>query len=273
MGYAGLKDRHATTRQWFSVLRKAGGAAWAGFDCEGAEVLDIGRHSRKLNRGAHAGNRFRIALRSSDVSSCLTAIDDRLGLVSTSGVPNYFGVQRFGRDASNLDLAKRLFAGARLRRDKRSIAISAARSLLFNEILAARVKAGTWNSVLPGEIVSLDGSNSVFGVSEPDDEIERRCSEMDVHPSGSLYGTGGKEPSGDVAAIEREVVGAYRELAEGLDRLGVKRAQRPLRLRVFELGWEQVDDVLWLTFYLRKGGFATTVLDEIASIQTSPSNT
>jgi tRNA pseudouridine13 synthase len=67
-----------------------------------------------------------------------------------------------------------LFSGARLKRDKRSIAISAARSFLFNEILSARVTDGSWERVLPGEMVNLDGTGSVFHAEAVDETIERR---------------------------------------------------------------------------------------------------
>ena len=273
VGYAGLKDRHAITRQWFSVRHKGCGADWTRFECDGVNILDTSRHSRKLQRGSHAGNQFRIALRTSDGHGGEETIDERLAVISSRGVPNYFGPQRFGHEGSNLELARRLFRGERLRRDRRSIAISSARSLLFNEVLAARVADGSWNRILPGELANLDGSNSVFDVSSPDETIERRCAALDIHPSGPLYGCNGKVSTGEVAAIEKRIVDRYPDLAEGLIRARARRSQRSLRLRVGELDWEFGDGVLWLEFRLRKGGFATAVLEEVACIQDSRNST
>ena len=273
VGFSGLKDRRAVTRQWFSVLRHQSDIDWAACAPDGVRLVDVQRHTRKLRRGTHTGNHFRIALRHGDIASEEEALVDRLGRIAEAGVPNYFGPQRFGNNASNLELATDLFAGRRLRRDKRSIAISAARSFLFNEILSKRVAANNWNHIIVGELANLDGSNSVFAVPCPDETIERRCMEMDIHPSGPLYGKVGKAPSADVALIEQAVLDEHRDLAEGLVTIGVEASRRSLRLRVHDLSWCFEDGVLWLEFGLPKGGFATAVLDEIAVCQSPRSNT
>ena len=178
VGYSGRKDRHAVSTQWFSVAGR-GTVDWASYGDDGVEILEVCRHSRKLRRGTHRGNRFRIALRSPGLDAAPREIDARLRQLASGGVPNYFGTQRFGRAAANLDLARRAFAGQRLSRNRQNLAVSAARSFLFNEILSARVAGQTWNKVLSGEVANLDGSGSVFRVDEPDATIERRCNEMD----------------------------------------------------------------------------------------------
>ena len=263
VGYAGMKDRHAITRQWFSVPRK-GGADWASFAAEGVSILDVRRHQRKLRRGAHSGNTFRIALRTSQADDMRDDCDERLAGIAARGVPNYFGPQRFGHDGSNIELARRLFSGARLKRDKRSIAISAARSFLFNEILSARVADGSWDRILPGERVNLDGSGSVFRADVIDEEIERRAAEMDIHPTGTLWGQRSENLPGQIEALEHDATEAHSDLRTGLERLGAKAGHRALRLRVADLSWEFADGALWLDFQLPAGGFATTVLREIA---------
>jgi tRNA pseudouridine13 synthase len=272
VGFAGLKDRHAVTTQWFSVPRR-GEIAWTGFECEGVRLLRCDRHTRKLRRGSHRGNQFRIALRGGFGDDLRPAIERRLQDIGGNGVPNYFGVQRFGHDGSNIALAKRLFAGERLRRDKRSLAISAARSFLFNEILGVRVEAGSWNRILPGEIANLDGSGSVFAVAGVDAELERRCAELDIHPTASLYGRGVDLAGSEVARIESEVLDRNAELRVGLEQVGAKPGHRPLRQKVIDLDWEFESGTVWLSFKLPRGGFATTVLDELADVQNERSNT
>jgi len=269
VGYSGMKDRHAITRQWFSVPRRETG--WASFAAEGVTILDVRRHHRKLRRGAHAGNSFRIALRTPRATALRQAAEERLACVADCGVPNYFGPQRFGRDGGNIDLARRLFSGARLKRDKRSIAISAARSFLFNEILSARVADGGWQQVLPGEVVNLDGSGSVFRADSVDETLERRAREMDIHPTATLWGlrsdnSRSEISQGAIEALQRNATEAYADLRTGLERLGAKAGHRPLRLRVQNLSWEIETDVLWLEFRLSAGGFATSVLREIAAL-------
>ena len=267
VGYSGMKDRHAITRQWFSVPRHETG--WASFAAEGVTILYVRRHHRKLRRGAHAGNSFRIALRTPRAAALRQAAEERLARVADCGVPNYFGPQRFGRDGGNIDLARRLFSGARLKRDKRSIAISAARSFLFNEILSARVADGSWQQVLAGEVVNLDGSGSVFRADSVDETLERRAREMDIHPTATLWGlrsdnSRSEISQGAIEALQRNATEAHTDLRTGLERLGAKASQRPLRLRVQNLSWAFEDDALWLEFRLPAGGFATSVLREIA---------
>ncbi len=266
VGYAGMKDRHAITRQWFSVPSR-GGADWAAFMAEGVTILDVRRHHRKLRRGAHDNNAFRIALRAPQAAATRELADERLGLMAARGVPNYFGPQRFGHDGANLDLARRLFAGARLKRDKRSIAISAARSFLFNEILSLRVSDGSWERILPGELVNLDGSGSVFRADEIDETLERRAAELDIHPTATLWGLRSELSPGVIESLERDATEACSDLRTGLERLRVKAGHRPLRLRISDLSWEFEDDALWLEFRLASGAFATSVLREIATLQ------
>ena len=265
VGYAGLKDRHAITRQWFSVPNP-GNPDWASFAAEGVTILDVQRHQRKLRRGAHDDNTFRIALRTPQAAAMREQAGERLAVMAARGVPNYFGPQRFGRHGANLDLARRLFAGARLKRDKRSIAISAARSFLFNEMLSVRVADGSWERILPGELVNLDGSGSVFRAEAIDATIERRASELDIHPTAPLWGLRSEISPGVVGSLERDATQAYEDLRAGLERLAVKASSRPLRLRIRDLSWEFEDDAIWLEFRLPSGAFATSVLREIANL-------
>lgn len=237
VGYAGLKDRHAITKQWFSIRRPSGdGTDWSTFAAEGVEVSEQHRNHRKLKRGAHRGNTFQIALRGEDVDGLDEQLNERLLRIAEGGVPNYFGEQRFGREAGNIELGRAVLAGKRFPRNKRSIGISALRSLEFNDELSTRVVDGTWNQILVDDTANLDGSGSVFAVDELTAELEQRCNELDIHPCGTL---------------------------PALDKIGVKAAHRPLRMRVGEIGWQRKDDAIWLEFQLPKGSFATTVLREL----------
>jgi tRNA pseudouridine13 synthase len=268
VGYAGLKDRHAITRQWFSV-RRLGTVDWNEFSEDGVEILEQQRHRRKLRRGAHSSNAFKIALRSEGLDACAAEVDDRLKIIAKDGVPNYFGEQRFGRGGSNIELCKSMFAGRRLSRAKRGIALSAARSLIFNTILEQRVVQGSWNKILAGELANLDGSGSVFVVDDVDDELIRRCDEQDIHPSGSLWGDGSPRCTGVVAELEAAAADNHADIVAGLIAARMEPASRALRLLVTDLSWKIERDVLWLEFALAKGGYATVVLREVARCGTS----
>jgi len=241
VGYAGLKDRHAVTRQWFSVRRpSAEGTDWAAFKTDGVTILEQKLHRRKLKRGAHKGNTFRIAVRAGNLASIGKEIEERVETIRAEGVPNYFGEQRFGRDGGNIELGRTAIAGRRMSRTKRSIGISAVRSLEFNNELDGRVRAGTWNRILPGDVVNLNGTRSVFTTDEATSELDQRCSDMDIHPGGDL---------------------------PGIDELGVEPSTRPLRMPVQDLQWELDNDALWLEFSLGRGSYATAVLREIVQLE------
>lgn len=263
VGFAGLKDRHAVTRQAFT-LQLAGrpDPDWSTLAIEGVRVLSATRHDRKLRRGAHRGNRFRIVLR--DVRGEREAVEQRLATIAARGVPNYFGEQRFGRDGGNLALATRLFAGERMPRERRGIALSAARSELFNAVLAARVEQGDWDQALDGEVWMLDGTHAIFGPEPWNDDLARRLAALDIHPTGPLWGRGELRSSGVVAALERGAIASFGAFADGLERAGLEQERRALRLRAAGLAhaWE-AHDRLVVEFGLGAGSFATTVLREL----------
>jgi len=250
VGYSGLKDRNAVTRQWFSVPRWHS-PDWDGVSIEGATVLDVQRHSKKLRRGAHKANHFKIILRAGKTGSDL--FSEKLRVIGDQGVPNYYGEQRFGREGANVRMADDWAAGRRLPRHKRSIAISSARSFLFNEYLQDRVLDGTWNRILPGDIANLDGTGSVFNVDEVDAEIERRCDEMDLHPAAELAGEGSNV--------------AHDSWQKAFDKGRVKPGSRSLRLNVRDLRSEVGPDWFKVKFTLGRGAFATSVLREIVRYQ------
>jgi tRNA pseudouridine13 synthase len=261
VGFAGMKDRHAVTRQWFSVRRPGGTKAnWGQLDLQGVLVLDVARHNRKMRRGAHNGNRFELLIRA--ISDPDSTLEKRLKKIGELGVPNYFGEQRFGRNGSNIGLAQIFFAGRRMSREKRSIALSSARSLIFNNVLSARVSAGDWDTLTAGDVANLDGSGSVFPVPVLDDEISKRCREFDIHPSGVLWGKGAPTTGGEPRALECEIAAKEPLLMAGLER-HTDEGRRALRLVVRDLEWEIADDNLSLSCSLMRGGFATAVLREL----------
>lgn len=265
IGYAGLKDRHASTRQRFSVwLPKKVAPDIAALQDDELQVLDAHWHARKLPRGALAGNRFVLTL--NDVCGDIAAIDARLQVIAARGVPNYFGEQRFGREGDNISAALAMFAGRRVRREQRSILLSAARSQLFNQILDARVRAEVWDQPLPGEVFILDGSRSVFGPEVLDDALRARLAAFDIHPSGALWGAGELRSTDTARTLELAAIADAQalRLRAGLERAGLKQERRASRLVVAGLQWRWLqDDALQLEFQLPSGSYATAVLDEM----------
>lgn len=268
IGYAGMKDRHAVTRQRFSVwIPKQVAPALDALQSDELRVLEHAWHSRKLPRGALAGNRFVLALR--DVAGEPAAIEARLRTIAADGVPNCFGEQRFGRGGGNVQQALAMFAGRRVKRDERTMLLSAARSALFNRVLSARVEAGSWNRALEGEVWMLDGSRSVFGPEAFSDRLQARLEACDIHPTGPLWGAGESRSSGaarafELAALEGDTASRLRD---GLERAGLKQERRALRLRPEGLAWRWLADAaLELRFELPPGCYATAVLRELGDI-------
>lgn len=269
VSYAGLKDRNAVTTQWFSVQMPGKEAPdWQSALPESIEVLDENRHDRKLKRGTLKGNRFKLIIRDfkgseKELASCVERI-------VRQGVPNYFGEQRFGRGGFNVQKAEQWFNGDFKIKDrqKRSIYLSAARSWIFNHVLSARVKDGSWNQALTGDVFMLNGSKSCF-TDTVDELISARVNRQDIHPTGALWGRGSLLSQEGVAELENSIAGEFSILCDGLERNGLKQERRSLRLAVNDLDYTTVtnteitSDVICLTFSLPAGAYATTVLSEI----------
>jgi tRNA pseudouridine13 synthase len=274
VGFAGLKDRRAVAIQWFSVPQsRLSPAAWTDIRGDEFEVLEAHLHSRKLPRGALSGNRFAIRLRDFDVQP--TDLVTRLEAIARRGVPNYFGPQRFGRDGANL---QRLTAGlGNLRQPERGFVLSAARSLVFNAVLAERVADGTWEHIEIGDVANLDGRGSVFPVDAEELEVSgarsslsERCQRLDVHPTGPLWGKGVPATTGRVLELEQRVGSRYPEACALCVDARMEQERRSLRLAVRDLAWEFDGPArLVLRFRLTKGSFATTVLRELATLDGS----
>ncbi|GAA5011339.1 tRNA pseudouridine(13) synthase TruD [Pseudoluteimonas lycopersici] len=269
IGYAGLKDRHAVTRQRFSVwLPKKIAPDIAALQADDLKVLEHAWHSRKLPRGALAGNRFELLLR--DVVGDHAEIDARLETIRARGVPNAFGVQRFGREGGNLDKALAMFAGRRFKREERSLLLSAARSALFNDILARRVAGGSWDRGAEGEVWMLAGSHSVFGPEPLDEALRARVEAFDIHPTGAMWGAGELRSMDEARALEAGVADGFADgrFATGLAKAGLKQERRALRIAVPDLRreWMQAD-CLRVAFSLPAGSYATAVLHELGEIR------
>lgn len=261
VGFCGLKDRHAVTSQWFSLYRPGM------MDDDAALIEQISkrwpmksahRSVRKLRRGDHQGNHFAITLR--QVSAACEVVENALERLKIQGAPNYFGPQRFGFGGGNLDRAVHIDPSALNRRSgqgkrrgrgkpgggrdgrKNVLYFSAARSWLFNEVLAARVAEGSWDTPLLGEPTE--------------------------NATGPLWGDGGTSASGEAEQRERDIVAQTPELASLFLATRMKPERRPLVAMAKDLSWSWLDDGgLKLDFFLAPGQYATTVLGDIFELE------
>ncbi len=245
VGFCGLKDRHAETSQWFSIYlpKYAGTPNWAGFISEyslNAEVLASTKHNRKLRRGDHASNHFKIRLRN------VTGADDleeRLANVAKGGVPNYFGEQRFGREGNNLAMVQSwVDEGYRIKnRNKRSIIYSSARSYLFNRVLSERVEGAYWSTPIEGDV--------------------------DAQPNGPLWGRGRSHANSKALEVEVHALGALKEWCDKLEHVGLSHERRAFVLPAQDFTWGLEENTLNVQFRLQPGQFATSILREICQLK------
>ncbi|NOS74208.1 MAG: tRNA pseudouridine(13) synthase TruD [Methyloglobulus sp.] len=266
IGFAGLKDRHAVTTQWFSVwLPGKVEPAWEVFETNAIKVLQSIRHARKLKRGVLSGNRFEVTIRDWQGDHAKTC--EQLALIKANGIANYYGEQRFGNQGQNVNKALAMFGGGKIKREQRSLYLSATRSYLFNQILSVRVIAANWNKALDGDTFMFDRSQSCFKSQFSDADILQRLEAKIIHPSGVLWGKGDLDVSADALLIEQGIIETNDNLAEGLVANGVEKGRRALRVNVGNLEWQFSDQTsLKLCFTLPAGSYATALLRELVEI-------
>lgn len=263
MGYSGLKDRRAVTEQWF-CLQMPGMETpdFSQFELDGVEILTVTRHNRKIRTGSLEGNYFDILLRGAEESDELKA---RLDFVANFGFPNYFTEQRFGRDGHNLTQALRWAQGEIKVKDrkKRSFYLSAARSEIFNLVVAARIAKGATNQVLPNDIVQLAGSHSWFKADEKEDltALQVRLENQDILLTAPLIG----EDILVVSEIENEIVNQHSAFDPLMKQERMKAARRPLLMKAKGFSWAFEPEGLRLKFYLPAGSYATALVRELVN--------
>lgn len=267
VGYAGLKDRQALTRQWFSLHLpgKVDPVLDAAQD-DSLCILRRVRHARKLQRGAHAANGF--TLRLTRLCGERAQLDARLERLKVEGVPNYFGLQRFGHAGGNLIEARGYAERRELpeRRNLRSRLLSSARSYLFNQALAERVAAGSWNRAMPGDLLAFTDSRSFFKAGEVEC-ADPRLARLDLHPTGPLWGLGASPAEGAAGTLEAALAGREAALCAWLGEAGLAHERRILRLPIARLTWHYpTTDTLQLGFILPAGCFATVVVRELLDL-------
>ena len=246
VSFCGLKDRFAVTTQWFSVYLPGREVTLEQLQHDDLEILSCGRHNRKLRRGMHRGNQFRIVLR--DFQASRDDVEGRLRTIAEKGVPNYFGEQRFGHNGGNLLEAQKLVQQNRLKGDRKNsgknrkgsaLYLSAARSWLFNLVLAQRIKDKSWQQPLAGEDIV----------------------------TGPLWGRGRNPVSAEAAAFEADILCDWQSWCHALEHAGLNQERRELTLVPRRLNWFWAgESQLVLEFYLPTGCFATVILRELTQL-------
>jgi tRNA pseudouridine13 synthase len=264
VGVAGMKDRHAVTRQLLSVPARAE-PKLAGFSLEGVSVLWARRHGNKLRTGHLRGNRFKLRLRGVKDPG---AARETLSQLVARGVPNYFGEQRFGRARDNADRGKALLLGQRLPqrpdRFQRKLYLSAFQSHLFNKALAERLRAGTLDRALLGDVLRKEDTGGLFVCESP--EVDGpRVAAFEVSPAGPMFGPKMTPAAHGVAQAEAALLAQEGMTLSDFARGGgeTEGTRRPYRVRIGTPGLTPEGEDLLLSFELPRGAYATEVLAEL----------
>ncbi|MFT4631556.1 MAG: tRNA pseudouridine13 synthase [Candidatus Azotimanducaceae bacterium] len=263
VSYAGRKDRHAVTQQWFSC-RVPGKVSpdWSALNLLGVEVLQAQRHDKKLHRGEHAGNEFVIRLTHlhSNAESHEANLTQRIDDIGRRGFPNYFGEQRFGHGGSNLSAADVLFAGGTVRAQQRDWCLSAVRSYMFNESLSTQVQGGDFQTLaLSPHNAEIDADTATrTDLSALRTKGRSRDAAAPNVPRGWLYGIS-RKPTPALEAMAAK----YPVWCAGLAKLDVKAQQRDLWVRPGAFSGRIDGADLLLSFSLPVGSYATSLIREI----------
>ena len=264
VGYAGLKDRHAITRQWFSVLGLDPARARV-LELPGVTVLRAERGQRLLRPGMLEGNRFRITVRNLTAARAVSAVET-FQEMARRGMPNRFGLQRFGGGGRNIRLGLAVLRGEEQKRYRRTrnFLVSALQSAVFNEVLRRRPVAH--DALMAGDLVLVHAWDRLEVVSDAESEAERLAN-FQISATGPLFGFKARQPGPRVAHLEHRVLEDFGlgdlyglPLPRGLRLYGGRRA---VRARVTAASAEVGDDTLTLRFDLPAGSYATVLLEEL----------
>lgn len=262
VGYAGRKDKHAVTRQWFSVP-VTDPRRLAGLELDGARILARERHAERLRVGQLRGNRFLLTVREVDEAQGERAREN-LARLRERGLPNRFGRQRFGRDGKNAERGLTILASERVRGDRRRawLMISALQGLVFNRVLERRACDG----LLPGDLAVVHDTGDFVLVDDPRAEAGRLAA-FEISATGPIFGSKMRSPRGAARDLEDAVMAELGLPARGPRRppRGVRLYgdRRPLRVRPANARANREAGSLRLGFELPAGSYATVLLEEL----------
>ena len=260
IGYAGLKDKQAVTTQTFSLavslddaeaMNRAQDAPW--------EIISVSRHQNKLKVGHLLGNRFTVVLSEARRGPAeASAIAERLKI---SGIPNYFGEQRFGEAGDNpAEALKLLKAGRKGRGWRDKFLMSALQSLIYNYYLSLRINRGFFGTVLTGDICKKYATGGLFTSEDGAVETERLAAGELSH-TGPIFGSKMMRAAGAAGELESEALAGLELSEEEAARTG-SGDRRLNRLLIPDLGVTESEEGLVFTFALPKGAYATSVMRE-----------
>jgi tRNA pseudouridine13 synthase len=284
IGYAGLKDKHAMTKQYISLHRKYE-ETLESFEHEDVKILSKAYHNNKIRIGHLKGNRFYIRLKKVNPTSAVK-LDEALKTIAQNGMPNYFGYQRFGNDGDNHIDGEKVAKGLKKERNPRvkQLLINSYQSHLFNMWLSRRLEINSLIAsfepaelepllnlpleqlkalkaqkhsfkVLLGDIMEHYPHGKLFDFDGSAEDLER-FNLRDISVTGLLCGNKVKLSSGTAGVIEKDFNDTIN--ADGSRRYAwIYPTEIEGRFNAIEAQYE-------LNFTLPKGSYATVLVEELA---------
>ncbi|MBN2816583.1 MAG: tRNA pseudouridine(13) synthase TruD [Campylobacterales bacterium] len=284
IGYAGLKDKHAMTKQYIS-LHKIHEQKLQSFEHENIKILSTTYHNNKIRIGHLRGNRFYIRLKKVTPTAALK-IDEALKNIEACGMPNYFGYQRFGNDGDNHILGEKIAKGEAKERNPRvkKLLINAYQSHLFNLWLSRRLEINSLvESFAVHEIESL--------LNMPNDSVKKMKLQqhpfklivgdvMEHYPHGKLFTFDGREEdierfnTRDISVTGPLIGKKFKtatDLAGDIEKVYFDEIKEDGSRRFawiypteIEGRFNQIEAQYEMNFTLPKGSYATVLVEEIA---------
>lgn len=239
IGYAGLKDKHATTTQYISIDAKHE-QKLKKFKNKDIEILETFKHDKPIKMGDLKGNRFKIKLR--EITNIEAGQIEKIARkTSKNGLPNYFGFQRFGRDGDSLKQAKEIASGDLHIEDSKvhNFLVSIYQSDLFNKWLRDRV------------LLSREENDGKFKILDGDLFVSKNV------PTGLLCGRGVKRASGNAGVLEQKYDDQF------FQEKGYRR-EALVFPNILECNYIKKQTLMEIVFELPKGAYATVFLESIA---------
>jgi tRNA pseudouridine13 synthase len=259
IGYAGLKDKHATTTQYISIEVKYEKVIKK-FKHKQIKIIGTNKHKHAIRMGDLSGNRFHINLYG--VTNIEAGRIEKIARkTQIQGLPNYFGYQRFGRDGDSIKQAKAMIDGEEFIEDAKlkKFLISIYQSVFFNEWLKERVLNSRKENngkfmLLEGDIYQTLEAKLFTPKKIPLKDFE----EAKIMPTGLLCGRDVYRSRGEARKIEEKYDDEF---------LYEKGLRRPAIVfpKDIESKYNKDFNIYSISFTLPKGSYATVFLENIAN--------
>jgi tRNA pseudouridine13 synthase len=183
------------------------------------------------------------------------------------GFPNYYGPQRFGRDAENLHVGLAMLRGEeapRMGSFRRKLILSAGQSALFNHYLHQRLTNGLLHRVLPGDVMAKVPFGGMFVAQDVAVE-QARFDAHEIVSAGPIFGRKTFAAAAEAAAREAQTLEQFGLSSPSFHGFGklLQGTRRHNLVYPTDLSAAMEGAGLRLFFSLPAGSYATVLLREI----------